>query len=404
MKKLNIMYISYWSLSEPLTASTILPHMGLLEEDDRIGKVILVTVEHPGNGIEPDISHLTKMEHLPIKFRSDDPSAIDKAKLFLSLPNRLAQVVEDNDIGVIDSKASLAGILAYKVSRKTGRPFIVESFEPHSTYMLECDIWRKWSPYYLYNRFYEKKQIKRAKFLVTVTENYRNDLIAAGIEPTRVIVVPSITDMDKFVIDETSRENFRKKEGIPAEAKVGIYVGKFGGLYLEEEAYWIMGETRAHFGDDFHVVILTPQDPDHIREQLRNIGFADSKIVVRLAAHKDVPKYLAASDLAFSPIRYTAVKAYQSPVKNGEYWACGLPILLTDKVSDDFWIIRKHKQGGALYDLDKNNLGEALVEIEKELAQPDHKEKIRAIAKQYRSFDIAKDVYKQLFDPTLYLE
>ena len=400
--RINLLYISYWSLNEPLTASTILPYMAILEEDPNIASITFVTVEHSDEGIRPSMDHLTKLEHLPIHFTSETVTPLTKARLFMKLPHRLAAEVRRRHINVIDAKASVAGILAYKVSRLTGVPFMVESFEPHSLYMLECKVWRSWSPFYLYNRYYERKQIQHAKYLITVTQNYKRDLEQEGIEEDRVIVIPSITEMFKFKIDPEARAECRRKEGIPDSRVVGIYVGKFGGLYLNDEAYEIIGEARKHFNNDFHVVILTPQDAEEITTKLHEVGFDDSQVTVKLVSHNEVPMYLAASDFAFSLIRYTPIKAYQSPVKNGEYWASGLPMLLTDKVSDDHWIIRKHGIGGALFDLDKDNVKEALAQLSAEMSVPGHKEKIRELAHEYRSIEIARRVYKRIFDPKLY--
>ena len=404
MKKLNVMYISYWSLNEPLTASTILPYLELMEEDDNIGKVIFITVEHSGEGIPPDLRHLIKVEHIPIRFARYPAGPFEKGSLFLSLPRKLAKIARDRRVDVIDSKASLAGALAYKTAKKASIPFIVESFEPHSKYMLYTGVWRAFMPYYLYNSYFEKRQIEHAKYLITVTKNYHDFLVDVGVDPDRVIVVPSITSTDRFSVDPELGARIRKEEGIAENAIVGIYVGKFGGLYLDEHAFELIELARKRFSPSFHLIILTPQNTEVIKKRLVAKGFDEEGITIKLASHKEVSNYLAAADFAFSPIKYMAMSAYQSPVKNGEYWAAGLPILLTDKVSDDHWIIEKHGIGGALFDIEKDNMTQAIDQVANEMKDPDYKNKIRELAMKYRSISIAREVYRHVFNPSHYVK
>lgn len=395
----NIMFISYWSLNEPLTSSTILPYMEILEDNPNVSSIMLVTVEHDNKGIVPDMERLNKLTHLPLMFSSYPAGPWSKAKFFLTAPKLLAKKVEELDIHIIDSKASIAGLLAHKVSKLTGKPYYVESFEPHSEYMRQSGNWNAWQPFYLYNKYYEKVQIKHANKIITVTHNYKNFLVKGGVDPERVIVVPSITQLDKFKPDAQLNAQWRAKLAIPEDAIVGIYVGKFGGMYLKDEAYELMRYAREKFGERYHQIVLTPQEPEHIIHQFLSRGFNRKQLTVQLAAHDDVPKFLACADFAFTPFNQMRVGAFLSPVKNGEYWAAGLPVILTDGISDDYWIIREAGLGGALYDVNEPSMRAAVEEIAKQLEDPDRKMKIRNLAIKYRSIEIAREAYKDLFNP-----
>jgi hypothetical protein len=81
----------------------------------------------------------------------------------------------------------------------------------------------------------------------------------------------------------------------------------------------------------------------------------------------------------------------------GEYWACGLPVLLTEGVGDDSDIIRRTPAGGAGFDLSvPGSVATALGRIAEQMQIPDYRAQARALAVQYRSVDRSREAYQQL--------
>jgi len=71
----------------------------------------------------------------------------------------------------------------------------------------------------------------------------------------------------------------------------------------------------------------------------------DIRIIVLLAKHDEIPKFLSASDVAFATIRPAPSRHFCSAIKVGEYYANGLPVIITDGVGDDSDIILNEKVG-----------------------------------------------------------
>ena len=390
----NILILSYWSLREPLTASAVFPYLRILSERDDIGRITLVTLETTHDFLPPVDLDIPKVDHVSIEPRFTKVFMLSKVDLHIRAVGKLVRLVRELKIDKIMAKASMAGAIAHMVHRITGIPYVVESFEPHSVYMIECGVWRTGGARYRFAHYMERVQLRHAETIVTVTENHREDLVAEGYARERLRVIPSITDLNVFAKDPIARERKRAELGIPDTSTVGIYVGKFGGLYFDKEAFEIFARAFTHF-PDLHIVVLSPMDPEVIRAKAEQAGVPSDRFHVLIAPHAEVPQYLSAADFAFSTIKPSPIKRYQCPIKNGEYWANGLPILMTDGIADDHKLMRQGI-GGSVYGPQLQGLDEAFLTIRAILADPDHRTAMVELAKQYKSVDIARRVYRDI--------
>lgn len=399
---MRLLFISYWSVDEPLTSSTIVPYLKLMSTNSAISTVTLVTVERGGQGRLAALAEIPGLNHVPVRTRWHWAGPFSKADLFIRIVYMLVRRVKHERIDLMDAKASIAGAIAHLVGLFTGVPYMVESFEPHSAYMVGCGVWTKRGIYYWISYGLEQAQKKAAKLLVTVTWNYRAQLIAEGVPAERIQVIPSVVDTGRFAFDPAERERVRKGLGWSMDSPVGVYVGKFGGLYYEREAFELFKRAFDLFGPDFKLIILSIDPHAEILQRLVEAGVPVGSVHVRMATHQDVPNWLSASDMAFSTIRYMKAGLYQSPVKNGEYWANGLPILLTDKVSDDHRIIEENPWAGALFDPAKEGSADrGLLHVRKLVSEGVERERIMALAAKHRSVRIAEEVYEKAFGPVI---
>ncbi len=390
----RILFLSYWSLREPLTASAIFPYLRILSQREDVERIHLVTMETTQDFLPVVELNIPKVVHTAIEPRLRWSFLLSKVELHVRAVVRMVRMVRRDGIGLIIAKASMAGAIAHFVHRFTGVPYYVESYEPHSVYMAECGVWSTGGARYRFAHYMEQVQLRHAKHIITVTHNHRDDLIAEGYAPEMVKVIPSITDLQVFAHDPKDRLVRRTELGIPATSTVGIYVGKFGGLSFDEEAFTIFARSFHHF-PDMHIIVLSPMDPDAIRAKAKAAGVPLERFHVLLARHVDVPSYLSAADMAFSTIKPSPIKRYQCPIKNGEYWASGLPILMTDGIADDHKLLRQGI-GGSVFGHGLEGLDDAFRTIRGILADKGHARKVVELAKQYKSVDIARRVYAEI--------
>lgn len=390
----RILFLSYWELGEPLNASCVFPFLRLLSERQDVSEIHLITLETAKDPLPVPALEIGKVTVRQLKPPFRRPHLLGKAILFISSILFLSRFIKKNGINLIIAKSSLAGALAEILRRTTGTPYNVELFEPHSQYMLECKEWTRSSMRYRFAHHMEGLQMKHARFLLPPTANQQDDMVAAGVPSAKVRVIPSIVPMEDFAFSQADRMRIRDLLGIPSHANAGIYVGKFGGMYYDEEAFLIFKKAFDHFSD-LHLIVLSPMPAEHILPKAIQAGLVMDRFHLRSVPHAEVPAYLSAADFAFSMIRPAPSKRYQSPVKNGEYWANGLPFLMPDQVADDYKVLRQGA-GGAIINWDLSGLDASFEQLKAILQRPDHRETIRALALEHRSLDIARRVYEEV--------
>ncbi|UOQ97068.1 hypothetical protein MUN81_17730 [Hymenobacter sp. 5317J-9] len=395
---MRILFIGYWSLHEPLTISTIFPHLRILQERDDVEHITLVTVER-GAETQADLTLRlpfpnTKISFKPLLSRPHKLLLLNKTDDFLRFPRELAELARAEGSTVMLARGAPAGALAYLVARQTGLPFYVESFEPHAEYMRNGGVWKPYDPRYLVQTYLERQQKKHARGLMPVAEAHRRLLIAEGVPADHLVTVPCSVNMTDFGFDAARRVRQRQQLGYADDAVVGIYVGKFGGIYYEDEGFAIFAQAAAHFGDRFRLIVLTAHPAEGVRARLAAAGLNPAHCLVTRAPHAEVPNYLAAADFAFLLSRPTPGL---SPIKIGEYWASGLPILLAEGVGDDSGIVEKEGSGATFNLARPGSVASALARIEEQLAQPSHRADATALALRHRSPERAREAYRAFF-------
>lgn len=394
---MRILFLSYWGFNDPLTTATVLPHLRVLQARPDVVAIRLVTVERGPDALQVPALKLPfgeeKISFEPLLSPPGQGVLVTKTNDFRRFPQELMAQATAFRADFILARGAPAGALAYLVQRRTGLPFYVESFEPHAEYMRKSRVWRWYDPRYIFQQYWENQQKRRATGLMPVAENYRRQLIAEGVPAARIITVPCSVNLTDFAFRPAARRQVRQRLGLAADALVGVYVGKFGGIYYDEEAFRLFKETADFFGPAFRLLLLTPLPAAQVQARLAAAGFDPARAVVTLAPFAEVPDYLSAADFAFGLHRPTP---YVSPIKVGEYWASGLPVLLTDGVGDDSGIIAT-EGGGAVFDLARpGSVLQALQSIRAQLADEGHRQTIHELAARHRSVARAREAYAAL--------
>ncbi|NEM98262.1 glycosyltransferase [Pontibacter burrus] len=290
----------------------------------------------------------------------------------------------------------MAGALAFKVWENIKVPFYVSLFEPHAEYMLESGVWSKFSLKYNLQKRWQELQKKHASGVMPVANNYKQTLLAEGIAVEKIRVVPCVADNLAFAFDPEKRAEARKQLNWQS-ATIGVYVGKYGGLYYDDEAFEVYRKCFELI-PDFRLLILSPQAKEEIQQQLQKHKIDPKKTYIASVPHGQVPDYLTASDFAFATYKPGPSKKYLSPVKIGEYWANGLPVLLTEGIGDESDIIKK-EGGGALFNLSTpGSLENAIEKIKAIVQDPTHRQEIPKLALKYRSVEMLRKAYDYFFN------
>ncbi len=389
---MKVLYLAYWGLNEALTASTVLPHLRTLSGYREVDTIVYCSIERRGQ-VSP--LKMPKVKHIQLVSHERKYVLMTKVENYFIFFSRLKQICVDEHVDMIICRSSLAGSFGHRLNKSLNIPYVVESFEPHGEYMVESNIWGRFDIRTIVQTIHEDQQKKSSRYLIPVSFNYAERLRAEGVDDDKIVVLPCCVDLDKFNYDEGRRNALRRQYHLPDDSIIGIYAGKFGGIYYWEEAFKFYKEAFDFFGDRFRLVILSSQPEEEVRHQLTINSIDDSRVLIRAAPHNEVNDWLCAADFAFCSIKPAPSRLFCSPVKIGEYWACGLPVFLEPGIGDDSDIVES--EGGGIIVRKENHVA-AFREMQKilSLGRANLAAPIRDIALRHRHPRLISDVYEKV--------
>lgn len=178
----------------------------------------------------------------------------------------------------------------------------------------------------------EAEMVRRAQSVVTRTTRAKATLIAraGAIDPDKIFVIPNAKDEALFSPgDESSRARTRAELGASEEPLV-VYAGSLGPQYFPDEMLRFFAMVRARRAGARFVLLTGHEREAH--EALARSGA--SGVTIKRVAPDEVPRHLAAADLALALRAPTYSQHAVSPIKVGEYLLCGVPVLATSGVGD----------------------------------------------------------------------
>jgi len=393
--KRTLVFLSYWATNEPLTAATVVPTVHMVLQQGLVDRVVLCTVER-GPGPMPSPFRIEGCEHVQWRASTLRPRVLGRALDLWRTHRRLAAILRAERPVLLMARGVVAGGFAHFATRGTSVPYAVDYFEPHADYMADVGEWTRGGLLYRGLSWLMRLQRRTALRVVTVAHNYRSMLMRDGMDGGRILVAPCPVDSERMRFDPEARRSMRERIGM-GEGIAAIYLGKFGGLYHRERSFHAFARFLDRAGSDARMIIMTPEPKDDVLAGLRQAGADLARVHVGFALHADVPAWLSAADIAFAPYRGTPSSACISPMKIGEYWAAGLPVLLTRGVGDDSAIIAREPDGGALFDPEGTDLDTAMGRVMALIGTPGQRERTALLAGRYRSIDLTVAAYRTIF-------
>jgi glycosyltransferase involved in cell wall biosynthesis len=116
----------------------------------------------------------------------------------------------------------------------------------------------------------------------------------------------------------------------------------------------------------------------------------------------EVPSYLSAADVGLSFIKPCFSKLASSPTKNGEYLACGLPLILNAGIGDSDSLVSDWKAGALLEEFSDEAYDDVSREVEAILSDSEIRTKMRNVARAVFDLEtVAGERYAALYERVL---
>ena len=403
------LFISYNGMLEPLGQTQVIPY--LCELAKRGVKVTLLSFEKP-QAFTPE--GRTRCEQLQEdllangiewhRLRYHQWPSLPATAFDVIVGARYAKrLVRKNKIELVHARGHIPATIALFVKRSTKVKMIFDLRGLMAEEYVDAEHWEKDGLPYRITKATERRILRATDAIVTLTERIwpiikewdglRNRTVAHS-------VIPCCVNLSVFKFCDDQRAQRRAELGLTNEFVI-VYSGSLDGWYLTGKMADFL-ETFLELQPNGHLLWLTTGSHGRVRELMSKHSIPESKYSVRAVTASEVSSYLSAADVPIAFIKPCFSKLASSPTKNGEYLACGLPLVLNAGIGDSDALVEEYKTGVLVRELDKEHYRSAVSEISSLVKSPETKARCRTVATElFDLFTVGAERYAALYETVL---
>lgn len=299
--------------------------------------------------------------------------------LMKALGERLDFVVKQVEPDIIHAHSPVLNALpALKIGRKYGIPVVYEIRAFWEDAAVDHGTTTQGSLRYRATRNLETRAIQRADHVFTICEGLRADIVARGISPDKITVIPNAVDLASFKLASVPEPALLAQLGLTGATVIG-FVGSFyayEGLDLLLAALPQLLQARP----DIKVLLVGGGDQEpKLRQQAQQLGVADKVVFSGRVAHQDVQRYYNLINVLAYPRHRMRLTELVTPLKPLEAMAQGQLFVASDVGGHKELV--QHKHNGMLFAAGSADaLAQAVLEL---LDQPALWPMLRANGRDY---------------------
>jgi glycosyltransferase involved in cell wall biosynthesis len=353
---INVLYLSYDGLTDPLGQSQVLPYLQQLSKKGYRFTIISFEkkerYEREKKIIE-EITTASEIEWVPLSFTSRPP-VISKAWDRFRMWKTAHTLYREHKYKIIHCRSYVAAEVGLKLKKLYGVKFLFDMRGFWADEKVDNGQWDLEIPLFKYlYKSYKKKERQFLLFadgIVSLTEASKEYLIEQpGLNNISIDVIPCCADLEHFNYNSVTNESadqLRAKLGLTDNSKLLTYLGSIGGWYLTKEMFKFFKVLKTRY-PEFKMLILTKDNPAMVREEAATFNIDKDDLIVTYTDRKSLPVYLSITDLSIFFIKNSFSKKASSPTKHAELMGMGVPVLCND-IGDTGNIIKKTGTGAVV--------------------------------------------------------
>jgi glycosyltransferase involved in cell wall biosynthesis len=259
----------------------------------------------------------------------------------VSLRQRALPLLRSLHPDLVYERYALFGTAGVAVARELGVPLILEVNAPLSQ---EQERHRGLA-YRATAREIELIVLRSADHVVAVSSALADWLVAAGVAPEGVTVLPNAVDPARFEAGRVERDAVRSRLGLADKPVVG-FIGTLKPWHDVATLVRAVAPLRRRTPAAHLVVVGDGPEREPLEELARSQGIGEAVTFTGPVPHAEAAAYIGAFDVAVVPYGHERT-SYFSPLKLFEYLAAGRPVVAAD-VGDLGRCVR-HGETGLLY-------------------------------------------------------
>ena len=247
-----------------------------------------------------------------------------------ALSVRLDEVVAKESPDILHAHSpSLNGLAALRIGRRHGIPVVYECRAFWEDAAVDHGTCKERGLRYRMTRALETRVFRQADAVTTICEGLRGDILARGVSPERLTVIPNAVDIELFNLHRQKDPKLVKRLGLENKQVLG-FIGSFyayEGLSLLVEA---MPRVLAQMPDVRLLLVGGGHQERALQQQARKLGVEDRIVFTGRVPHDQVQQYYDLVDILVYPRMPMRLTELVTPLKPLEAMAQGRVVIASD--------------------------------------------------------------------------
>lgn len=163
-----------------------------------------------------------------------------------------------------------------------------------------------------------------------------------------------------------------------------VYLGGLGGRYLEKELFEFFACAQ-ELMPSLQIRIVSRTEASKIEEAIENANIDRSRLEYGEVDADLIGPILAESDAGVFMLRQGLSNIWTSATKVAEYWAAGLPVLVTPGCGDLDLLCEEHETGVVLQEFSQDSYSASLKQLVALASHPQIRDRCRELASEQQS-------------------
>lgn len=372
-KKINVLYLSYDGMTDPLGQSQVLPYLEGLSKKGL--SFTLVSVEKKDRFTQKrekieKICTKSQITWVPLSY-TKKPPIISTLLNYQKMIKKALGLHQQTNFQIVHCRSYIAALAGLRLKRKCGMKLIFDMRGFWADERVDGNIWNLENPVFkLIYRFFKSKEkefLSISDAVVSLTKTAKEEILSWNIRnasPGKVSVIPCAADFSLFrSTTEHNKATARQRLNMPPDSFVLSYMGSIGTWYLLDDMLRFFSLVKTQY-TNAKFLILTPEPEENIRKVYQLHHLKSEDIIVKFIQREALPGYISASDFSVFFIKPSYSKMASSPTKLGELLAMGIPVICNNKIGDVEEIVEQTHSGFCIHDFSDTTFRETISKMD----------------------------------------